>query len=142
MQKLLEQAQTLVADLQSAKIEVANQKAVLDKQRDSQVIVQKNLDDFQIEILQRENNIIPIENAQKTIDSAEAIKAEADLQASKVAGEWGALKAAKQKHESECQAELNKIEDDKELYARGAKENAIVREKLDARLKKLAEAGV
>jgi hypothetical protein len=140
MQKLLEQAQKLVADLNTSKVEVANQKAVLDKQANSQAFVQKTLDDFQAELLQRELAVKPIENAQKTIENANRIKAEADLDKSKVAGEWGALKTAKANFKIEQDAGLKHIADQKELYNRGAEENKIAKDRIDERAKKIKEA--
>ena len=140
MEKLLEQAQKLVADLQSSKIDVANQKAVLDKQATSQGIVQNTLDEFQVEMLKRESAIKPIENAQEIIDKAASVKAEADLQASKVAGEWGALKTAKDNFKIERAAGKKEIEDKKALYDRGAQENKEAKDKLDERIKKFDEA--
>jgi hypothetical protein len=140
MEKLLEQAQKLVADLNAKLAEVANQKAVLDKQAESQAVVSENLRVKQAELAERESAIQPIENAQKIIEDAQTIKAEADLQASKVAGEWGALKAAKHKHDVECQAERTEINEQRELYNRGAKENAITKQKLDDKLAKFREA--
>ena len=142
MEKLLEQAQTLVADLNSAKAEVANQKAVLDKQANAQAIVQNTLDNFQSELLDRESDIRPIENAQEVINNADRIKAEADLQASKVAGEWGALKTAKDNFNIEREAGRKNIAEKKALYDRGAEENKTTRYKLEEKLKKLKEVTV
>ena len=140
MEKLLEQAQQLVADLRSKSTDVANQKAVLEKQAKSQVFVQDTLDKFQSELLGRESAIQPIENAQKIIDNAARVKAEADLQASKVAGEWGALKTAKENFKIEQAAGRKDITDKKALYDRGAEENKAAKDKLDERAKKLKEA--
>jgi hypothetical protein len=113
---------------------------VLDKQADSQMVVGENLKKVQAELLSRESAIKPIENAQKVIDNANRIKAEVDLEKSKVAGEWGALKTAQANFKIEKEAGLKDIKDKKELYDRGAKENKIAKDKLDGKLKKIKEA--
>jgi hypothetical protein len=140
MEELLEQARTLVADLRKARVGVANQKAVLDKQADSQAIVQKNLLELKEKLEKRELAIQPIENAQKIIDNANRIKAEVDLEKSKVSGEWGALKTAQKNFKIEKEAGLKEVSEKKELYDRGAKENKLTKDKLDAKLKKIKEA--
>jgi hypothetical protein len=140
MEKLLEQAQKLVADLNAKLAEVANQKAVLDKQADSQMVVGENLKKVQAELLSRESAIKPIENAQKIIEDAQRIKAEVDLDKSKVAGEWGALKTAKDNFKVEQEAGRKEIADKKALYDRGAEENKATKDKLEEKLKKIKEA--
>ena len=142
MEKLLEQAQKLVADLKSEKEEEAKQKAVLDKQAELQAVSQNSMEDFKFELVGREAKILPIENAQKIIESAAGIKADADLQASKVAGEWGALKTAKENFKIEQVAGSKDIEDKLALYNRGAKENKESKEKLDKKLKTIQELKV
>jgi hypothetical protein len=113
---------------------------VLDKQADSQAIVQKNLLELKEKLEKRELAIQPIENAQKIIDNANRIKAEVDLEKSKVAGEWGALKTAQANFKIEKEAGLKEVSEKKELYDRGAKENKLTKDKLDAKLKKIKEA--
>ena len=140
MEKLLEQAKALVDGL-SAKTQQADEHLEsLNKQQVNQDARTEELNNFQAELLQREANIKPIEDISKTQREAAQSKAEADLEWSKIRGEWDKLDAAKAKHHEECRIEKEAIEGQKVLYNRGAEENKKAADALAEKLKKFKEA--
>jgi hypothetical protein len=142
MEQLLAQAQQLVADLRAKLKDVNDQKAKLDKKANEQITVQATLDQFQAELLEREAHVKTIENAEKIIDEANKQKAIVDLDRNGIDDRLEALKAEEQRVKSELAAERAELQQKRELYERGAKENAITKQKLDEKLKKLKEVTV
>lgn len=140
MEKLLEQAKQLVADLQIAKTEAAAFKTDLDNKANAQVATQATLDQFQAELIEREVKVKPVENAQRLIEEADKAKAAADLEWVTINSEWDKLSDAKADQAKKAQTENAQIAEQKVLYDRGAKENAEAKAKLDSRLKKFEEA--
>ena len=140
MEKLLEQAQLLVANLNKAIAEVESERAALKKQGDAQAAVQVTLDNFQADLLQREANIVPIENIGAAQAAAAQSKAEADLEWTKIRAEWDKLDHEKARFVEERRLGRLEIADKKELYDRGAQENKDAKAKLDERAAKLKAA--
>jgi len=142
MEKLLEQAQALVVELRTKIRHYNDREAILTKEQAANDSIKATLDNFQVELLEREAKITPIENIQEAKEKTAELKANAELEWSKIRAEWDAIKTRKQSDQAEAMAVRNKNEQDKELYERGAKENAITKAKLDEKLDKLKQAGV
>ena len=140
MEKLLEQAQALVTELRNKIRHYNDKEASLIKEQAANDSIKATLDNFQNELLERESKVTPIENIQEVQEATADLKANAELEWSKIRAEWDSVKTRKQSDQSEAAAERNKNEQAKELYERGAKENAITKSKLDERLKKFDEA--
>ena len=140
MEKLLEQAQALVASL-NEKNKQADGIAVELKAREGRLDArQVELDNFQADLLQRESNIKPIENISETFRQATESKAQSDLEWHKLRGEKEAFEQKKAKHYEENRIEQSAIKNSKELYERGAKENAEFKAKLDEKAKQIKAA--
>jgi hypothetical protein len=142
MEKLLEQAQKLVADLAEAKANVGKQKVDLDAREIRLDERGVELNDFQAELLQREASITPIENVSEAQRVAAQSKAEADLEWAKIRGDWEKLDQAKAKFNEEMRIGKSQISEQKELYERGARENAKAKDVLEKKLKAIQQAGV
>ena len=139
MEKLLEQAQALVASLREKNRLADEQIANNEKQQIRLDESKVELDNFQAELLQREANVKPIENIGETQRLATESKAQADLEWHKIRGEWEKLDQEKSKDVEEIRIGKAEIADKKALYDRGAKELQEDRKKLDARVKKFQE---
>lgn len=142
MQDLLDKAQGLVSALQVKIRENDDLKKDLNRQQASNDAIKTTLDNFQAELLDRDSKIKPIENLGEAQRKATESQANADLEWTKIRGEWDALKTRKQSDQIEFVAERNDLQQKRELYDRGATENAITKKKLDDKLKKLKEASV
>lgn len=140
MEKLLEQAKTLVTGL-SVKDKDADERRINLDKREVRLDERKvELDNVQADLLQREINIKPIEDISKTQRETVQSKAEADLEWTKIRSEWDAIEVRKKSDQAEAAAARNDIKDKRELYDRGAKENAVTAAKLDEKVKKFNEA--
>ena len=144
MEKLLEQAQALVKSLMEKIKQSDEHIANLAKQQICQDEKQFELDNVQEDLLQREVKIKPIENISETQRNADESKAQAELEWSKIRGEWDKLDDEKAKFVEECRITREDIKDKKDLYDRGAEENKKTKEQLDERAKKIKDvtAGV
>lgn len=142
MEKLLEQATALVESLIEKNTQVDELAIELGKRQGRQDARQVELDNFQVELLQRENNVKPIENISETQRLATQSKAEADLEWAKIRGEWDKLDQRKAQAAEEIRIGKADIEDKKALYNRGAEENKVAKEKLDKKLKAIQELKV
>lgn len=140
MKELLEKVQVLFDSLVAKNQQADEHQVVLDKRQVNQDARGEELNNFQAELLQREADIKPIEDIGKTQREATQSKAEADLEWSKIRGEWDKIDAAKAKYHEECRIEKEAIEGQKVLYNRGAEENKKAKEVLDEKLKKFKEA--
>jgi chromosome segregation ATPase len=140
MEKLLEQAQSLVRGLAEEKEQSAKLIADL-KTKEIRLDERKiELDSFQAELIQREADIKPIEDIAKTQREATQSKAEADVEWSKIRAEWDKLDKQKAKANEEIRIGKSEIAEKKALYDRGALENKKAKEVLDEKAKKFNEA--
>jgi len=140
MEKLLEQAQALVVSL-AEKVKLASEQILNnDKTQIRLDDLKVELDNFQADLLQREVNVKPIENIGEMQRLAVQSKAEAELEWSKIRGEWQKLDQEKAKDAEERRIGKAEIADKKALYDRGAVELQKDRKKLEARIKKFQEA--
>ena len=140
MEQLIEQARKLVADLTARIVKAKEHQSKLDKQDNDQGLRQVQLDDITANLLDREANVAFIENISETQRLATQSKAEADLEWTKIRDEWEQIKVRKQSDQAEAASARNEIQEKRELYDRGAKENAITAAKLNEKLKKFNEA--
>ena len=92
-----------------------------------------------IAVSAREEAVKEIENVQALSVDAQNSKAAAELEWAKINDEWTKIKDRKTKDLGELQDGLDDIKQKKELYDRGAQENKIAKEKLDKKLKTIAE---
>jgi len=140
MEKLLKQAQALVADLAQANQDCGKLKVELDARAIRLDERKVELDGVQADLLQREANVTPIENIGATQREAAQSKAEADLEWAKIRGEWEKLDQNKAKFAEEMRIGREQIGEKKALYERGAAENKEAKDKLDKRIKAFDEA--
>ena len=140
MEKLLEQAQALVSELRGRIRNYNDKEAILNKEQAANDSVKVTLDNFQSELLERESKITPIENIEETRLQVNELKANADVEWSKIRAEWDAIDTRKKSDQSEIVSGRNDIKEQKELYERGAMENKEKKDKLDERIKKFDEA--
>ena len=142
MEKLLEQAQALVGELRNKIRHYNDREAILIKEQASNDSIKVTLDNFQYELLERESKITPIENIQEVQAQTTELKANADIEWSKIRAEWNDLATRKKSDQAEIVAARTDVEGQKELYERGAKENAKNKDILQKKLKALQQAGV
>ena len=139
MEALLNTAQQLNKDLQLAVKEARDAKAEANTLSAAARTQKDSLDLLSRDLIQREQAVSAIEDSIALLNNAKQAISEAELEWNKIRAEWDKVKTRKQSDQAECQANMNKIEEQRELYERGAKENAIARKKLDERIKKMQE---
>jgi len=142
MEKLLEQAQQLVTNLRNTIRHYNDKEAILIKEQAANDSIKVTLDNFQSELLERESKITPIENIEETRLKVTESKANADLEWSKIRAEWDAIDTRKKSDQAEIASDREENKQQKELYVRGAKENAKAKDVLEKKLKAIQQAGV
>jgi len=142
MEKLLEQAQQLVANLRAAIHQYNDKEATLVKEQAANDSIKLTLDNFQSELLEREAKITPVENIEETQRQTAELKANADVEWSKIRAEWDAIDTRKKSDQAEIASDREENKQQKELYERGAKENAKAKDILEKKLKAIQQAGV
>ena len=142
MEKLLEQAQELLATLRNSIRHYNDKEAILIKEQAANDSIKVTLDNFQNELLERESKITPIENIEETRLQANELKANAELEWSKIRAEWDAIDTRKKSDQAEIASDREEVKGQKELYERGSKENAKRKDVLEKKLKALQQAGV
>ncbi len=142
MEKLLEQAQELLATLRNSIRHYNDKEAILIKEQAANDSIKVTLDNFQSELLERESKITPIENIEETRLQVNELKVNADLEWSKIRAEWDAIDTRKKSDQAEIASDREEVKGQKELYERGSKENAKRKDVLEKKLKALQQAGV
>jgi len=144
MEKIIKQVDSLVESL-VARIKVSDDhQAKLNEQQDKLDFAKYELDEVKANLLQREKTLKPIEDIEKVRKEIFALKAEAQLEVSKLRGDREAFEKEKKNHGIENASNKKILEDKISLYNRGAEENKKAKEKLKDKLKTLQDvrAGV